>query len=236
MVPVRIVPLTVAFAAVLFAAGAGAQPSHSAGDARGAFEHGVLLAQHDRWSEALEAFQRSRQLMDRPRTAFNAAYALQRLGRYRQANAVLAECLGMPSVTAESDLIVDAHTLQDQVRASLATLELAVAPAESEVRADGSLLPGSGTLRTLSIDPGMQTIEVTAEGMAPQRFELSAHPGEHLVRRVDLAVVPGRIHVRVDRNDATVSVDDEVVGHGTTAWQGNPGTHRIRVEAEGFRT
>lgn len=203
--------------------------------ARRAFDRGVLLAQQGRWSEALEEFRRSRSLADRPRTAFNVALALDRLQRYREARAALESCLGMPGVTAESDLMVDAQRLLSQVRRSLATLTLAVAPGGAEVRINSAVIPGEGTLRTLDIDPGRQALEVTAPGMAAQSFELVARPGERLSRRVDLAVVPGRVAVNIDNPSAEVSIDDEVVGHGTTLWQGAPGLHRLRVEFEGYR-
>lgn len=202
-----------------------------------AFARGVLLAQQDRWSQALEEFRQSRRHADRPRTAFNVGLALQRLERYREARAALRECIAMPGVLAEADLVTDAHELEAQVGRSLARLRLVVAPADAEVRINSQVIPdGRGEpVRELDIDPGRQEVEVSVSGVMTQRFTVALRPGESLQRRVDLAVLPGRVAVNVDQPDATVSIDDEVVGHGSTVWQGSPGAHRVRVEAEGYR-
>lgn len=234
-------PLLLALTGWCPALGAQTPPTRPAaadavGQSREAFRRGVALAQQDRWTEALEEFRRSRALADRPRTAFNVALALQRLGRYREALGPLEECLRMPSAGAEADLVDDARNLLTQVGGSLATLTLAVAPGHAEVRINDELIPGAGTLRTLAIDPGRQILDVSAPGVTPQRLEVVTRSGDRVSRRVDLAVVPARLAVTVTPPDATVSLDDEPIGHGTTAWQGSPGVHRLRVESPGYRS
>jgi hypothetical protein len=205
--------------------------------ARAAFGRGVLLAQQDRWSEALDAFRESRRAADRPRTAFNVGLALQHLGRLRDARAALRECIAMPGVLAEADLAADANALEAEVSRSLARLRLVMEPANAEVRVNAEVMADDRgePLRNLALDPGSQEVEVSAPGLAPQRFTIAPHSGESLQRRVNLAVVPGRVAVNVEQHEATVSIDDEVVGHGSTVWQGSPGAHRVRVEAEGYR-
>ncbi len=205
--------------------------------ARAAFERGVLLAQQEHWYESLAAFSESRRHADRPRTAFNVGLALRHLGQFREARVALRECIAMPGVTAEADLVSDAHALEDEVNRSLAHLRLVVAPPGAQVRVNEALFTdGQGQpIRELDLDGGARVIEVSSPGLATQRFSINLQPGESLQRRVDLAVVPGRIAVNVDQRNATVSIDDEVVGHGTTVWQGSPGAHRVRVEADGYR-
>ena len=205
--------------------------------AREAFARGVLLAQQDRWSQALEEFRESRRFADRPRTAFNVGLALEHLERYREARVALRECIAMPGVLAEADLITDAQSLEAQVGRALARLRLIVAPPNAEVRVNTLVIADDHDepVRELDIDPGRQEVEVSAPGVLTQRFTVALREGENLQRRVDLAVQPGRVAVTIDRPDATVSIDDEVVGHGNTVWQGSPGAHRVRVEADGFR-
>jgi hypothetical protein len=143
----------------------------------------------------------------------------------------------MPGVVAEADLIADATALEREVRRQLATLRLVMEPPTAEVRVNAEVMPdGRGeAMRAIELNPGSQEVEVSAPGVAPQRFTISPRRGEELLRRVNLAVVPGRVAVSVDQREATVSIDDEVVGHGNTVWQGAPGAHRVRVEAEGYR-
>jgi len=241
--PLRVVALLSLIALLSLGASARAQnvaPAAASSDvelARVAFARGVLLAQQERWSQALEEFRQSRRHSDRPRTAFNVGLALQHLERYREARAALRECIAMPSVLAEPDLVTDAHALEAQVGRSLARLRLVLAPAEAEVRINSQVIAeGRGEpLRELDIDPGRQEVEVSANGVTTQRFTVALRSGESLQRRVDLAVVPGRVAVSVDQPEASVSIDDEVVGHGSTVWQGSPGAHRVRVEADGYR-
>lgn len=232
-------PLSIALVALALLARGGLARAQTPPDlegARSSFTRGVMLAQQERWSQALEEFRRSRRLADRPRTAFNEGLALQHLERYREARAALRECIAMPGVVAEADLVADAHALDEQVTRALVRLRLVVAPADAEVRVNGQVIDDDRgqPMRELDIDPGRQVVEVSAPGLAAQRFEVNLHEHESLQRRVDLAVIPGRVAVRVEPRDATVSVDDEVVGHGDTAWQGSPGVHRVRVEAPGF--
>lgn len=241
--PLRVVALLAPIALLSLGASAHAQtaasPAASADVelARVAFARGVLLAQQERWSQALEEFRQSRRHADRPRTAFNVGLALQHLERYREARAALRECIAMPSVLAEPDLVTDAHALEAQVGRSLARLRLVLAPADAEVRVNSQVIAeGRGEpLRELDIDPGRQEVEVSASGVTPQRFTVALRSGESLQRRVDLTVVPGRVAVSVEQPEASVSIDDEVVGHGSTVWQGSPGAHRVRVEADGYR-
>lgn len=242
--PLRVVALLSPIALLSLGASAHAQTAATAAAssdvelARVAFARGVLLAQQERWSQALEEFRQSRRHADRPRTAFNVGLALQHLERYREARAALRECIAMPSVLAEPDLVTDAHALEAQVGRSLARLRLVLAPADAEVRINSQVIPeGRGEpLRELDIDPGRQEVEVSANGVTTQRFTVALRSGESLQRRVDLAVVPGRVAVSVDQPEASVSIDDEVVGHGSTVWQGSPGAHRVRVEADGYHS
>jgi hypothetical protein len=206
--------------------------------ARAAFQRGVLLAQQEHWYEALGAFRESRRHADRPRTAFNVGLALHRLGQFREARAALRECIAMPGVTAEADLVADANALEAEVGRSLARLRLVVAPPNAEVRVNGDVFADGRDqpIREIDLDPGTRQIEVSSLGLATQRFSIDLRTGDSIQRRVDLAVIPGRVAVSVDQREATVSIDDEVVGHGTTVWQGSPGPHRVRVEADGYRT
>ena len=215
---------------------ADATPTPPALDAaREEFQRGVALSQTQRWSEAVEAFRRSRALIDRPRSAFNMALALQHLGRMREARQALHQCLAMPETGADAGLQHDAEALLAAVRAAVGTLYLAVAPPVAEARVDGERQLGDGGTRTLDIDPGRHVVSLAAEGLSTQEFILQVAPGERVVRRVDLATRPARVRVMPSVGDATVSLDDDVVGRGRSVeWTGPPGTHRLRVEAPGY--
>lgn len=201
--------------------------------ARAEFERGISLAQSHRWVEALEAFQRSRAVADRPNTTYNLALALHELGRMREAAAALEACLA--HADAEPALTRDARDLLAVVRPQIATLFLAVAPDDAVLRVDGAVMPGGGGSRVQELDPGAHRIELRAEAVEPQEFEVRVRGGQRMIRRVDLRVRRATVTVRVPSARATVSLDGEAIGRGTTQWQGAPGTHRLRVDLDGHR-
>ncbi|MEZ4339035.1 MAG: hypothetical protein R3B82_20650, partial [Sandaracinaceae bacterium] len=62
-----------------------ADPRAQQEEARARFAEGMAHAEHERWVEALEAFERSAALYDRVSTHINLASVLLRLGRLREA-------------------------------------------------------------------------------------------------------------------------------------------------------
>jgi hypothetical protein len=155
----------------------------------------------------------------------------------RDARQALHQCLALPETSADAGLRHDAETLLASVSAAVATLSVAVAPAAAELRVDGELQPGDGAVRTVDVDPGRHQVALSAEGLSAQEFVVEPAPGERIVRRVDLATRPVRLRVAASVAEATVSLDDDVIGRGRAVeWNGPPGAHRLRVEAAGYRT
>jgi hypothetical protein len=205
--------------------------------ARALFETGVALAQQERWAEAAESFRQSRAALERPRTAFNLALALQRLGRLREANAVLDEALAMPPPPDDPTLTHDATSLRAAVRGALATLVLSLSPqtAEVTVRVDGVPRAGEGATRLVELDPGRHVVQVESAEHEALELELTVTAADRVLRSVVLRPRAGHLRVRPNVATATVSVDDVPLGRGAVAWSGAPGLHRLRVEAAGYR-
>jgi len=205
--------------------------------ARALFEAGVALAQQERWAEAAESFRQSRTALERPRTAFNLALALQHLGRLREANAVLDEALAMPPPPDDPTLTRDATSLRAAVRGALATLVLSLSPptAAVTVRLDGEVRAGEGATRLLELDPGRHVVQMEGPEHEAQELEIAVTAADRVLRSVVLRPRAGHLRVRPNVATAMVSIDDTPIGRGAVAWSGTPGSHRLRVEAAGYR-
>jgi len=161
-----------------------------AAEARLLFEEGVEYASQERWGEALEYFRRSREIVDRPSSAFNMAVALLRLGRPTEALQALDDYLRMSEPGSEPERREEARRLLELALSQTARITLEVTPSHAEVRVDGELVAAEGTERELTLDPGSHAVRVTAEGWEPQSFTLSVLDGERSRREVHLERIP----------------------------------------------
>lgn len=194
--------------------------------ARADFDEGVRLARALRWPEALAAFERSRARVDRPNTALNVAVALRQLGRLRAARQALRECLAMPQTAADPELARDAALLLGVVTDAIAGVTLAVEPPDATVRVDGEVVASS---RVVELDPGERALTVSAPGHAEERLTLTLRPGERAVREVRLRALPARVDVSVTPSDASLYVNEVLLGRGVARWEGAAGTLRLRA-------
>lgn len=209
-------------------------PAQALSAAQADFERGLALAQQQRWAEALDAFQRSRAAADRPSTAFNAALALQHLGRMLEARRALEQCLAMPEAAADPELVRDATAVLATARAAVATVTLAVAPEGAELRVDGAPSGVRGPSRTLELDPGSHALNASAPGFVPQDLTLRLSPGDRESRAITLVPAAARLSIAATPPDASVLIDGAPAGRGTAAWEGPARSLAVRVAAEGY--
>lgn len=155
-----------------------------AAEAESLFRRGVALGEIDRWGEAHDAFAASYALVERPTTLFNIAYSLFRTGHHREAVARFDELLARPDVGARRD---DARRLRETAAELVGELTIEVSPAEAALEVDGVPVEGTGTLRTLPIDPGLHRVVARAPGYADRELDVSVVPGEHLDRQISLS-------------------------------------------------
>jgi hypothetical protein len=208
--------LACAFASITFAsiaAPASAQSSASAAgtadeaatlEARALFEEGVRLSRAERWLEALDAFRGSRERVERPRTLFNMAIALDRLGRLRESMAAIDRYLEISDATADDADRREAARMRLACERRLVTLTLRVTPPDATVEIDGEDAPGGGAERRITWDPGDHVVVVRAAGHAPLRESLSLPPGSLVERTIVLSA---------DTTTTVVPVDEGVEHH-----------------------
>ncbi len=210
----------------LAASGAHAQTSEA--EARARFEAGRTHARAERWADALLEFQASEALAARAVTEFNIAATLLRLGRAREALAMVE------TLEARSDLddriAGDVVSLRAAARDAIRTLAIAVSPPSARVEVDGAVIEGSGSPRAIPLDPGPHTIVVTAPGFTEHRATLAA---DAVTLGVELAALPAVIVVDASESDARIAIDDADVGFGHAEVEVSVGAHVVYVIREG---
>jgi hypothetical protein len=167
--------------------------SDSASDGSGArarelFIRGLDAIRAEQWAEAEHDLRLSNDLVARPSTLYNLALVVYKQGRLLE-SLEIATTLSRGDADATNARYRDyAGQLVERLLSDLPSLAFSVAPANAEISIDGRPLPGSGADRTVSVDPGLHEIAVTAFGYDGQRFSLVVPSGEQ--RAVDVSLVP----------------------------------------------
>lgn len=197
-------------------------------EARARFEAGRTHARAERWADALLEFQASEALAARAVTEFNIAATLLRLGRAREALAMVER------LEARSDLddriAGDVVALRAAARDAIRTLAVAVSPTSARIEVDGAVIAGDGSPRAIPLDPGPHTIVVTAPGFSERRVTLAA---DAVTLGVELAALPAVIVVDASEPDARIAIDDADVGFGHAETEVSVGAHVVSVIREG---
>lgn len=200
-------------------------------EARAQFERGRELAEARRFSEAVQAFTRSLELVDRPSTVLNLAICLFALERYVEAIDALERYEAGADPSVEADGLADARRMLTHARAAVARVVIEVAPVEAIVTVDGDPVGGSAT-RERAVNPGPHVVRVEAAHHAPALIELDAAPGATVRRAIALESTqrPARLEVRaMGRPDARILVDAQAVGVGSAVTELPAGAHEVRV-------
>jgi tetratricopeptide (TPR) repeat protein len=159
-------------------------------EARQLYEAGSRAVEAYRFADGLRLFERSYELSGLGAALFGAAFALQSIGRFRDARDAFAQLLAdhpnLPDEYRERALRFRAEN-----EGKVAVLELAGLPVEPvrRVELDGADVPDDGG-RPLIIesDPGLRRLRVEADGFSNFDWEGRAGEGEHL--RIDVELQP----------------------------------------------
>jgi tetratricopeptide (TPR) repeat protein len=159
-------------------------------EARELYQAGTQQVEQNRWSDALESFERSYALSGASVALYSLAYTLRVVGRYRSARDAFTQLL-REHHDLEPEIRREAELLRREVMARVAVLRLAGLPVEPTptVLLDGSSVADDGT-RPLAVDadPGEHALRVEAPGHEPFTWRGSVAPGGEVT--VDVALEP----------------------------------------------
>lgn len=240
MSPRRLLPAALALAAVTAAAPRAVAQSAPAAtapvaEARTLFEQGLRLVAAERWGEALEFFQRSRAIVERPSTVFNVGSVLVRLGRMSEAIATLEQFLRVSDAQANAAERAEAQRLLADARSARTRLTLTLSVPDAELSLDGVVVPGDGASRTIDVDPGAHRVRATAAGHDDASASVSVLPGTPQTLALALRPRPSQLVLAVTPAQAAVTLDGVSRG-AARRFEVTPGSHALRLDAAGFVT
>lgn len=214
--------------------------------AREAFARGIDRYDHQRFREALEAFQAA--YAEKPSAAIkqNIGLCHAALGDDVQAatafDEALAEGGGSSPKTREA-----IETKLREITARVATITLAVVD-EAGARVPGAtvswtpsggvetVLDARASLRPIRLAPGLYTFRAAAPGFAaPPEKRLALVAGAPVEGTFEVART-GEVTLRPSVADAELRVDGRVVGKGSWSGKLTPGAHHVEASAPGFAT
>jgi hypothetical protein len=175
-----------ALALLLRASAASAQASEDA-PAKQYFEAGLEQLRAQQWSAAEAQFRSSLALVPRASTEYDLAFVLFKQGKLRESAEHLRRLLDPQQYADDARYAPAAKALLAEVVAQQPTLQLEIAPPHAQLRVDGELITGSGSPRTLALDPGVHRIELSANGFVARSLNISASAQTHDQREIALA-------------------------------------------------
>src|SRR5690606_93054 len=122
--------------------------------ARALFFEAVRLIELEQWSAAESALRRSEELVPRASTLYNLSLVAYKQGRLLESLEIVKSLLEGAMEGDDARYLRYARILVERVDKELPRVELTGAPTEAIVLVDGHAVSGSGTSRTLRIDPG----------------------------------------------------------------------------------
>ena len=194
--------------------------------ARQLFRQGVAAAREERWVDAVDAFQRSFELAQRPLTLLNLAGALVHAGRLVEGAEAYRMFLADAGSGPAQRLRADAETALREVEARIPSVRLRVDGFGDGdvVTLDEYELSRAAVDQWLPVDPGAHTATVTRAGAEPRvvPFEVEEATRQEIV--IDLGPT-------IARTDAETRVDASLVsGVGATTDASTQGGGRSVLE------
>lgn len=153
--------------------------------ARSLFYEGLELAKAGALQEARERFVASAAQAVTPPTLLNLAAVDARLGDFQASLATLARCETLLSGAPEARYSLRVQEMRAEIARLSAALIVESTPVEAKLRVDGEPLSSASPVR-IQLRPGAHRIELTSEGFAPLRQELTLDAGEERLLKLDL--------------------------------------------------
>ena len=208
------------------------RPEH---DARRLFDEGVELLHDGRFAEALQRFERARNLREVPAVMLNLALAQRGVGRYVDAERSLTRYLELASGRVDHDRATQVRELQREIRSAIAHLTLRVEGDPPTVSLDGRALARTEWSSPQALDPGEHVVELTGDAIEPARIPVTLARGQTLELPVRARPLDARSRLTIEAPpEATVTLDRSTLGSGRQEVMAAPGIHEVEVRREGY--
>jgi hypothetical protein len=205
------------------------------GPARQAYDSAKLLAANHDFVGALTEFRHSYELSKDPRLLFNMAICEKELRHYGRMEALLGQYLSEGNAALISpENRATALEAMNAARPLVATLRVSVNEAGATVTVDGEPVGKTPLATPVRVDLGRHTIAVKKDGFDSVEQAIEAPGGSDTPVTITLAAPKHAAQlVIVAEAEATVAVDEQVVGKGRFDGTIPAGTHEVRVTLAG---
>lgn len=179
---------------------------------------------------ALESYVDSLQIVRSRNALFNAAIALDELGRHDESFNYFSEYLRVQGLsTADRE---EATRRQDALRMKVAVLRVRTEPPGALLWVDRKdLAPRGETPIELALPPGQRRAFIEMPGYAPIVRTQTIVRGETVVVDLPLSPLPVRVTVETDPDARVLLNGDPIDANAPVNVQ--PGRHQVRVERDG---
>jgi hypothetical protein len=160
-----------------FAPAAGLAQEEPANEAKVLFDEGVTLSQEQRWADAVERFERSLRLADRPSTRFNLVHAYAALGKPLEVARHALAFLSLSPEPHRAQARAEAQQALTVASRDLAILSTQALPRASTVWVDGAA-PAVRDATRVYVLPGVHRLELRMAGAAPEITEVELGRGQ----------------------------------------------------------
>lgn len=205
-------------------------------EAKGLFEEGNALRRAGDCAGALVRYTASRALVRSVPNTINAAYCLDKLGRYDEALEMYEELITKLGAELSDEQRAAVAPEMARLRQQLASLELS-SNVPGSLTIDGRPRGELPRLTPVRVLPGRRLVMVSQNGFRTFEQTLTVKAGETLAVRASLEplTVVGRASLR-DRALAGAEVFIDGARVGTVPWEGmlEPGRHFFFVQRGGF--
>lgn len=218
----------VMLAAALLARGAEGHAQRGTEGARRLFMEGQAALEDGRFTDAVQAFQRSLAISDRPGTMFNLGLAYRGLDQCREAVDAFEQVIGL---SQDNGLVSQARALREEASRCVGHVALTVAGRATEVLVDGEAVRLLDGQHDLALNPGHHTFEARREGHVPARASVDLARSARDAITLDASAWPlaARIVIDTGSREATVRLNGEAVRPSATGLESMPGRQRVEV-------
>jgi tetratricopeptide (TPR) repeat protein len=198
------------------------------------FDQGVALYNDGNFSAALAEFEAAYTLNPAPYILNNIGLAQKGLFRYPEAIATLQKYI-LDSTNISADQLKQTQRVIAEMQALLSPITFDVTPAGAVIAVDGHAIGTAPLPAPVQIAAGSYTLEVTHEGYATARRDLTIAASTPQTVAVGLELVRKLGTLRVTTLPrSTITIDGRPLGTGDIQTELDAGGHTLDVSAPGF--
>jgi len=204
------------------------------GDAKEAYDSGELLVANGDFTGALTKLRQAYDGSKDARLLYEMALCEKELRRYAPMQSLLQQYLRDAEGSIPADIRAAVDEALAAIKSLVATVTVTSLEPEATVLVDGEVVGVTPIPAPLTVDLGKHVIVAKKAGFDSNEQTIDALGGSAL--SVALVLIeqahPAQLVVRSDA-DATVKIDDRVVGAGHFEGQLEPGTHAVQLTERG---